>query len=1170
MRRITALLTLLLVVQFAKAQWAQLVSGIPDTLNDVWFWDDNGVLAADHGVWYTTNGGIGLGSWSHFEVNGPQADQDLYAHTRFKAVSSAWNNVGIGYFCGTDTVDHRAVALKVDILAQTYLFMYIGGPGTSLNAIAMEHSGYVVSAVGDAGLMLNSNDLLTFTTLDTAVTGITSDLITIRNHNSSSVILGEDFFLPCTQNWDLSWSGTPYPVPGNMMRAVMPGVLGDKTYGVGDQVYTMYASPYSVSASTPYEQGPLNATGIAWGAQNAFLVSTDHGIYKGSYAMSYLEPQPSTIGMNVRNVVCPGTVGNIGYAVCVGGVVLKTTNSGGAAVPYLTASALTDCVGGTFHASSSAGSATTCHWLVDGIGVTGGCTGTTIPGQPMGEHTVTFIGANNQFADTITFSVTTPEPPLTTLTVSLDDTIFCKTAVINITIEDTEGDVEYSFIDATHNIILGSIIGNGGTMTGSTSVIDTTVDLTIRARRVNTECMAMFPDTTRILVERTRARFHADLVNAEPGEGVDFFQGCRDAQHFAWTLYGAQPGTSTEEDPSLVTYSTPGQTSVQLICWTDLGCYDTLLANGPYIYEEPAVLDSCWAMQVHGDDPPWPGFYYDKVGGATSTGDGFIICGQASDLILPSRTGNASEFLPGTGTYVAKYSYTGVLKWFMYSHTVPYHEYTTPEMEAAAVTPEGDIVITGNEILDSWFYLNTGDSVRLTPWDGGECVIARLSSRGHVVWWGNYQNIDPIAMTVDAAGNTLVMGMTDWLTSYQIGEVEYPTLQTGSEDIVMAKIAPDGSLVWQTWFTMDTWNSAGCLALSTDDQGDIYLGGSYDMDILFRSAAGGPTHLLTSESVDPRCFLVKFDTDGQFLWLVAAQDTLGTPDSEIRAIAADPAGGCYITGTTGLHSSWGPVVLSHSDGSSWNWSGFGNYFVAKLDADGHQEWATGTNFETFEHPGQSINLNSHGLLVGGYMGDEPDFQGLFYSTDGTSTPMLLGCGLIYVVNYSTDGVVQEIFRASDDLYAVPLRATYKFHIFRDTVGHVFSIADFRTDNGDTAQFFGTSFTTTSDWDSFIMCSGVHSCYEAPITLSSGPAPGNEQLTVRPNPFISDLNLSTPYSGVLTVTVRDLLGRLLFVKSFPSGRDIHLTSADLSRLSGPLLLNVRGNEGSSTVRIIRAE
>src|SRR5262245_47905782 len=96
--------------------------------------------------------------------------------------------------------------------------------------------------------------------------------------------------------------------------------------------------------------------------------------------------------------------------------------------------------------------------------------------------------------------------------------------------------------------------------------------------------------------------------------------------------------------------------------------------------------------------------------------------------------------------------------------------------------------------------------------------------------------------------------------------------------------------------------------VGTDASGDYYVAGYFSSP----SISFGTTSLSTAGDRD--VFLVKYDSSGQVLW---ARQAGGTAADDAQALALDPAGNVYLSGSFASDSiAFGGIVLLNSASGS--------------------------------------------------------------------------------------------------------------------------------------------------------------------------------------------------------------------------------------------------------------
>ncbi|AUX40520.1 hypothetical protein SOCE26_019210 [Sorangium cellulosum] len=210
-------------------------------------------------------------------------------------------------------------------------------------------------------------------------------------------------------------------------------------------------------------------------------------------------------------------------------------------------------------------------------------------------------------------------------------------------------------------------------------------------------------------------------------------------------------------------------------------------------------------------------------------------------------------------------------------------------------TDHGRLVESGAEgtvILAGTFQNSvTFDGIQLNSVAGGtDLFVAKLDGNGNLLWLGQIGGMGPDAvdgLSVDRDGGIFVAGTT--INDVQVfGE---PLSGGGGEDIFVAKISPDGELLWKRAFGDQSLQRARDVA-ATPDGGAVVVGhftGSVDF--------GNGERRASSQDA----FMVKFDAEGNTSWDRVYGDTL---DQDLTAVAVGGNGNIYVAG-----SASGTIVL---------------------------------------------------------------------------------------------------------------------------------------------------------------------------------------------------------------------------------------------------------------------
>jgi len=168
----------------------------------------------------------------------------------------------------------------------------------------------------------------------------------------------------------------------------------------------------------------------------------------------------------------------------------------------------------------------------------------------------------------------------------------------------------------------------------------------------------------------------------------------------------------------------------------------------------------------------------------------------------------------------------------------------------------------------------------------------------------------PTGIALDPDGNIYVAGDSQLPWGSPIRSF------AGGHEAFVAKLSPDGNLLWSTFLGGTGYDLAGGLAV--DSAGSVTVIGESD------APWGTPLHPFSGRN---DAFVAKLNTDGDLLWNSFYG---GTGYDEGSSIALDSSAGIYMTGTS--DAAWGAPVRSFSGGN--------DAFVAKLSVDGSILWNT--------------------------------------------------------------------------------------------------------------------------------------------------------------------------------------------------------------------------------------
>lgn len=302
---------------------------------------------------------------------------------------------------------------------------------------------------------------------------------------------------------------------------------------------------------------------------------------------------------------------------------------------------------------------------------------------------------------------------------------------------------------------------------------------------------------------------------------------------------------------------------------------------------------------------------------------------------------------------------------------------------------------------------------------------------------------------VDTDGNSYITGTYSYTIDFNPGGESYELTPIGATDFYITKLNNLGQFVWG--ISIGNTSSDISRSIYFDNSGFIYVTGYYIGTVDFDPGIG-IFELSSSGSGD--CYILKLDTDGNFIWVKSIGD--GLADIGF-SIATDVSGNVYTTGTYQGTVDFDPGIGIFDITSV----GEEDVFIQKLDADGNFIWAKsigGANEEkvssikvdsdeniyiagTFEgtcdfnpevptflqtslgfFDNYILKLNSSGLFdwaitFGGTLGDaindlELDNEGNLYSTGHYSSTVDFNPG-VGVNSYTSMGILDVFIQKID-------------------------------------------------------------------------------------------------------------------------------------------------------------
>ncbi|MEP7277272.1 MAG: SBBP repeat-containing protein, partial [Bacteroidota bacterium] len=369
-------------------------------------------------------------------------------------------------------------------------------------------------------------------------------------------------------------------------------------------------------------------------------------------------------------------------------------------------------------------------------------------------------------------------------------------------------------------------------------------------------------------------------------------------------------------------------------------------------YPTAITVDATGNVYVTGDfegtadfDPGAPVYSFTSVGGA----DIFIVkLNTAGDFLWAAQMGGPSN--PGSVSDLAR---------------------------SIAVDGDGNVYTTG-------YYSGTADFdpgagvYNLTSYDpfGQSGFVSKLDVAGHFVWAKQFtglSNVVAFSIAIDGSGNVYTTGVFYSTTDFDPGPAIYDLTppEDNNYDVFICKLDASGNFIWAKRIgsphIIGAYLSDNSAGITVDATGNVYTTGYFPgtvdfdpgPDIYNMTAAGA------SGTVD--IFVLKLDTDGNFVW---AKQMGGLYFDGAYGITVDAAENVYTTGYYSGRADFDPSpAIYNLTTTSGNISNDADIFVSKLDAAGNFVWAVTMGGVSFDYGSAiAVDADQHVYITGVFAG----------------------------------------------------------------------------------------------------------------------------------------------------------------------------------------------------------
>ncbi|GHC50270.1 hypothetical protein GCM10008083_12240 [Ulvibacter litoralis] len=213
-----------------------------------------------------------------------------------------------------------------------------------------------------------------------------------------------------------------------------------------------------------------------------------------------------------------------------------------------------------------------------------------------------------------------------------------------------------------------------------------------------------------------------------------------------------------------------------------------------------------------------------------------------------------------------------------------------------------------------------------------------------------------------------------------------------SRDCFIIKLDSNGDFVWAKQVSNPAAvANEDATSIIVDDAGNVYVGGSFRYADFDPSPTGDVTLLSTGGGASPDGFLLKLDTDGNYVWV---KTFASTGIVEVESLDFDDNGNILMAGrfrdTVDLDPNAGVAEFTFNGGD--------DIFMAKLDADGNYIWGQGFGSPGLDIISSIINLPS-GVYVNGMFSETADLD----PSTGENIVTAVGPWDAFSSRFDTDG-----------------------------------------------------------------------------------------------------------------------------------------------------------------------
>lgn len=1001
MKKHLFLLLFVLTTTVSKANWTPVSTTINDNFNAVKIWDTLAVLIGDHGIYVNPAVDVMPGNFTRFVMN----NTDSITYNKMQLIDMVEISSGELIIAANDTVAHKAILFKYNVLTNNYAFLYTSPTFHQFNGIGKRANNAI--AVGNNGFMVEY-DGSTSTIINLGLTGIQlNDFQSGSATNANYIILADGFYISGFGSFSVQ-NPSINIISDNLQAALF--YSSSQSIASGANYYVIQGN---VTENTYYNYGDLNTRAMIK-VGSVYYLATDHGVFSsfGTLPLEAIEYQPSSNNYNL-NGISYNSAGSHLMACGNNGALLFSSSSNIPSEPYLEIVNNYLCEGYFPFIKGITGSSTNVQWYLNGFPYSAPAQG-IYPGSILDSVTsISLKGSNANFSDSISVVFHSVEAAQIQIPLNFIDTILCREDIIELELLNTEIDRTYTLYKAGSSVPYSPTIqGNGASILLNSFLTDEIGPYNIEINSIYGNCAYAHQDTFTVTVQKPHTTIHPNLQNIEVNEEVTYYAKTNGASNYLWNFdNNANISSSNLQSPSVL-YTSPSTPNVELITWTNEGCYDTVQRNMLPIITNAPLNDYCYM-----DTTELNGF--NNYGGRIqlqNSNHGYFWLNTSNVEGAYSRFGDG-KYKNGRGYYLSKFDKDDILKWNVRIGV----QNQSDIVDIGMLYKEGQngvVFIAARTFpYNSYFYDNAGDSI---PANNG-LLIVKLDSLGKILWSTQTNSyFPPYALGVDQNNQPTVH------TRYSTNTNLYFNTNGTLSDSIQA--APNTQFDGLTFKLNSNGEVIQKIVHRHYDVSDISFDTSNNMYLLVRNGyyhnvidTQGDTNTYSSPNIPGiGSYVFAFDSTGTFKWSFVSKSSPGSASGlSIRDYHMDTNGDSYLLFDNEAASTHQQIIL---DGAGNVTSiSKGDLRLIKINMNGLIVWETGVESQTHIgniHLEKAPNTDTLYILAepvkhNGYFNTERE-DIVLGSTNGDSIKFPSFQAIYFLAKYDTSGVLHRVCISNDD------------------------------------------------------------------------------------------------------------------------------------------------------------